>query len=164
MKTKDITLLSIDKITKKQVLTNRKVFKHRLNAFRVFINASRKAILANPFVNEWLLSNEILDDLDAICKDYTLNDNVVSKLLGISPAYFSKLRSDVGRNKNKPTPRSTLRERIEALTLLKMGKTPKEVAELYGVTKEAVYYWQKCDREFGISMDKAVAFRHSKEV
>ncbi len=161
---KTISLSAIDKVTKGQVLTNRKDFKHDINSLRVVINNYRYSIIENPFMSELMGKNEILDIVDGIMGKYSISQSVITAILKIERKLLSTWRRETDRvlvNTRKQT--SSLKDRIVWVTNIKNGlMTHKEVVEVSGFCKSTVSSWIKNDKEFGIHLDKAIAFRHAK--
>lgn len=156
-----ISLLSIDRIAKKQVLTNRKEFKQDINTFRLAINHYREVIKGNPFASQSLLEHNILDGLDMLMERYKIGAIVITHILQIDNRFFSQLRTKNNRNKKKCTPQSLLIDRLFYINQIKVGLlTVKEVSVLAKVTLDCVYKWLKVDKQYNLTLDKAIAFRH----
>jgi hypothetical protein len=155
--------MAIDKITKGQVLTNRKDFKNDINTLRTVINTYRSDIRDNPFMNEAIGKNEILDIVDELMVKYSVTQTTISQVLQITCRWFSSWRRECNRVLCHTGHATLLKDRIVAIGMHKAGlKTSKELAVMYGVTQNVVNLWMRNDKEFGIHLDKAIAFRHAK--
>jgi len=160
---KTISLSAIDKVTKGQVLTNRKSFKNDINQLRVVINSYRYSIIETPFMSEVIGKNEILDIVDEIIAKYKISQTTICQILQITYSWFSNWRKECNRVLAPTGHRTLLKDRIVAVGIHKAGlKTSKELATIYKVSQTTINNWIKNDRLYGLHLDKAIAFRHAK--
>lgn len=158
-----ISLLSIDKITKNQVLTNRKEFKRDINTLRITINHYRQGIKENPFMSLRTAENSVLDMVDALMAVYNITQITITTLLQIERAFLSNLRRQCDRVLFTGATPTLLKDRIVYVNMIKMElMTVKQVALRADVNVSTVYDWLRNDKEFGLHLDKAIAFRHAK--
>jgi hypothetical protein len=161
-----ITLLQIDKITKKKLLTNRKEFKWAMNTLRTFINECKSAIQENVFITIGTLDHEVLDLVDTIKTEYKVTDQTICNLLQVHTNFLYKMRASCNRAVRPHSSRSDpvlLKDRLMYVNMIKNGlATRKEVQELASVSQSTVSYWMSTDAKFGLSLDKACAFRHAR--
>lgn len=158
-----ITLGSIDKITKGQVLINRKYFKNDINSLRQLINDFNKKLENNPFSNDYIYCNIVLDKVDTIMKEYNVTQTTITAILQISKVFFGGLRKKCDRVLFTGSTPTLLKDRITFVNMLKMELiTVKQVALLADVNVSTVYLWLRNDKEFGLHLEKAIAFRHAK--
>jgi len=162
---KIISLIAIDKVTKGQVLTNRKDFKRCMNSLRILINTSRQEMKTNPFNSEVMFKNEILDVIDTIKTEFNVTDATICGILQVNKLFIYHMRKVCDRllRKIDRQPQSLLKDRLSYITLVKNNVlTRKEAAALSGYSYEAVSSWVRNDKLYGLHLDKAVAFRHAK--
>ena len=163
MNNKTITLSSIDKIYKNNMLINRLDFKQNINELRIVINQARRDAKLRPRESFKYTQDHIINIVDTIRTKYNISQTTIVSILQIDRRILPTWRKEMKAPLKDTGYNSLLTDRLVAIAMFKADlKTVKELAIMYNVTGRTIYTWLNNDKLYGMCLDKAIAFRHAK--